>query len=70
MKNGRTKKPLALIGAKVPVEIREAIEKQANAEERSVSQVVSRLLVSHPLLVKAIKTKKADNGQKKELAAV
>lgn len=51
----KKKVPLVLVGAKVPIEIKNAIEKQAEKEERSVSQVVARLLSSHPTLKNAEK---------------
>lgn len=40
------------IGAKVPADIRKAIEKIAKDDQRTISQVISRLLVSHPALKK------------------
>jgi hypothetical protein len=51
-------KPLALIGAKVPHEIKDAIQRRATEEERTVSQTVARLLASHPAL--KIKRTKAE----------
>lgn len=42
------KKQLVTVGAKVPPEIRELLEKKAKKEERSMSQIISRLLSSHP----------------------
>jgi hypothetical protein len=50
MDEHKQKPPLVVIGAKVPTEIRDAIKQKANAEDRSVSQVISRLLASHPSL--------------------
>jgi outer membrane protein TolC len=50
MENNHSKKTLVVIGSKVPAEIREAIQKKATAEDRTLSQVVSRLLASHPEL--------------------
>ena len=37
-------RPLELVGAKIPHEIKEVIEQKAVDEERSVSQIISRLL--------------------------
>lgn len=50
MKNKNlSKKPtLVLIGAKVPKEIKEVIELKAEAETRTLSQTIYRLLASHP----------------------
>lgn len=59
MRTTTNKRPLTLVGAKIPSEIREAIEKQAATEERSISQTVARLLASHPAIMKAIKPAKA-----------
>ena len=39
---------LVVVSAKIPIEMRTLIEQKAEKEERSISQVVSRLLVSHP----------------------
>jgi len=54
MKNKQAK-TLVLVGAKVPIEVKSAMEKIAEEEERSTSQVVSRLLSTHPALKSRIK---------------
>lgn len=59
MKNKQTQKPLELVGAKIPHDIKDAIERQAIEEERSVSQTISRLLSTHPALIKATKKTKS-----------
>lgn len=58
MKNGKTKQPFVLLGAKVPCEIRDFLERQAADEERSISQVTARLLASHPVIKKALRENK------------
>ena len=52
MEEVKNREPLVIIGAKVPVEVRDALKKKASAEDRSVSQVIARLLASHPALKK------------------
>lgn len=49
MKN-MSKEKLVNVSAKVPVKIKQDIVKQAQKEQRTVSQVVARLLSSHPAL--------------------
>lgn len=44
----KTSPALVMIGAKVPAEVRERIEKKAAEEDRTVSKVIARLLASHP----------------------
>ena len=39
---------LVLVGAKIPAELKDKIEKKAEEEERSISKTISRLLSSHP----------------------
>jgi hypothetical protein len=50
MKNETNNQRLELIGAKVPPDLKRAIERVAIEEDRSISQVISRLLSSHPAL--------------------
>lgn len=59
MKTKEPTKPLELVGAKIRPDIKAVIEKQAEVEERSVSQVISRLLASHPEVKRSLKQAKA-----------
>ena len=49
----KTKPKLVVISAKVAPEIREFIERKAKEEDRSISQIISRLFSSHPEVQKS-----------------
>ena len=52
-------RPLELVGAKIPPDIKAVIERKAAEEERSVSQSISRLLASHPEIKRMLRQAKA-----------
>lgn len=58
MKTKEPTKPLELVGAKIRPEVKAVIEKQAADEERSISQVISRLLASHPEVKRSLRQSK------------